>query len=109
MSEFATVYRAAYKAQGKWKPLGLRLQVEAYQLNGIKGSDDAECLDKMLTYWLKNRSKQPTWGKLVEALRDFTVGEDGVADDIVKDYLGMCRLANNYQLSCSKEESLTCT
>ncbi len=66
--------------------------MEGYKLNGMRGSlaggDDADCLRQAVTLWLKKRGNNPTWAKLVAALRHETVGDEDVVDDLIQKYLG---------------------
>ncbi len=80
------VYWGTHKARSKWRPLGIAL-IPYDEVENIKGGND-ESLEAVLKIWLRNRSQSPTWAKLLAALRHETVGEEGVADDIVKTYLG---------------------
>ncbi len=87
-ADFKVVYDATYKAQGCWRPLGERLELELHELENITGKNE-DCLQKVLSLWLKRRSKDPTWAKLVAALRHETVGADGaVIYDLIQKYLG---------------------
>ncbi len=86
INDFCTVVDATFEARGKWRQLGDRL-LSHHEVENIEG-DNAKCLRAVLSVWLKNRKRSPTWAKLLAALRHKTVGEEGVADDIVKTYFG---------------------
>ncbi len=77
---------ATFEAREKWRQLGDRL-LSHDQVENIKGDNNNECLRTVLSLWLKKRDGSQTWAKLLAALRHKTVGEEGVADDIVKEYL----------------------
>lgn len=84
------VLKALRDARGKWKEIGLVLGIPITDLNTIEMESDNKvdkCLENMITIWLKRRSLNPSWQSLIEALKEPTVGEEGVADDIEKKYV----------------------
>ncbi len=92
-SDHRFVNKAAYKAREKWKPLGEELGLDTSDLASIRGKD-ADCLDEVLTIWLQRRSLEPTFAKLVKALRDEMVDQEGVAYNVITNYLGMTKCSN---------------
>ena len=103
---FREVKKAVYDARARWRALGEALGLKVSDLDAIHGSD-AECLSAMLTIWLKQRSKTPTWAKLVEALKEPDVEGEEVAAAIVQNYRGMMPEATRSGLLCCV--SRTCT
>lgn len=92
IDDFRQVNRAVFRARAKWREIGTELLLEPHILNNISGSNQ-DCLTEMLQEWLRQRGLKPSWRKLVEALKDITVREEGIAADIEQEYLiggGMC-------------------
>ncbi len=107
LADYTNVYDAVFRAQAHWRPLGERLGLEGYKLNGMRGSlaggDDADCLRLVVTLWLKKRGNNPTWAKLVAALKHETVGDEDVADDLIQNYLGKVHgIANCPTRACAR-------
>ena len=63
-----------------WKTIGGLLGVEAHILDNIKKDEEGvqDCLQAMLSKWLKQVDPQPTWQDLVDAVEkvDATVAQD---------------------------------
>ena len=78
------------EVSAKWHDLGLELLEPADEgkLNEIKSNnpqDNGECCKQMCQLWLE-KSQDPTWSQLIQALRE--VGLNQLAsnvDDILKD------------------------
>ena len=77
------------KVAPKWFQLGRYLRLDRELLCGIKSdnSDDiAKCRD-MFTEWLVRPELQPSWEKLIEALKSDVVSELQLAAEVSKNYL----------------------
>ena len=77
-----------HKACPKWYDLGLELGVEDVTLDIIKSNchDDVEtCFRKMLSEWLKMIDPQPSWERLIAALKKPYIGHEKLADTIRKE------------------------
>ncbi len=77
------VQEATWRASSEWCSLGLALGIDKDRLKIIeKDADGCEmCLEKMLTYWLKN-ANPPTWQNIVNALCSGTVNRRECAETI---------------------------
>ena len=70
----------------RWYELGLRLDIERYQLELIKTNnpgDTSKCVIDMFDHWLCN-SLDPSYHKLMEALCD--IGEIDAASQLHNDF-----------------------
>lgn len=84
------VIKALRDAKVKWRQIGTELNILIVDLETIQiesGNRVDECLQKMVTLWLKRRSLNPSWQSLVKALREVTVDEEGVAADIEEKFI----------------------
>lgn len=64
----------------KWKMIGLGLHIPRSDLD-LSG-DPLECLECMLTKWLKGIDPPPTWEALVAVLRSRVVDEEKKAQEL---------------------------
>ena len=88
MAHYRAVRKALWKVRPQWRNIGLELGIPPYKLNEFSGSLE-ERMDKMLEVWLNQTYSTPTWGALVDALRDVTVGGGNpVAAEIEANYIG---------------------
>ncbi len=74
----------------KWRKIGVELDLWLAELECIqaKHKDDfGACLEDMIIVLLKQTELKVTWGIIVAALKEPTVGEEGVAFDIADKYL----------------------
>lgn len=88
--DHSAVFRAVYRAKGRWRYIGIALGMQRFELNSIKTRCDdnpEDCLDEMISCWLKRQDLNPTWQDLVDALKDEIVGEQGIAVDIERHYM----------------------
>ncbi len=89
-ANFREVYRAVYTIRGKWFPLGTELGVRRDIIANLSERDSPDRnLAAVLTPWLNNPDLEPCWANLVTALREITVDEKVVANEIIKKHLGM--------------------
>ena len=85
---YQAVRKALLKVRPQWRNIGLALGIPLYKLNEFSGSLE-ERMDKMLEVWLNHTYSTPTWGALVNALRDDTVeGGKPVAAEIEEKFMG---------------------
>ena len=71
------------EAREKWYNIGLVLGLEEYKLDAIRHDNNDKwepCLKEMISLWL--RQVGPSWERLIDALRDDTVGFCRLADSI---------------------------
>ena len=68
--------------KSKWKMIGLGLRIPHSDLD-LSG-DPLDCLECMLTKWLKRTDPPPTWEALVDVLRSRVVGEEKKAQELEK-------------------------
>ena len=67
--------------RSKWKVIGLGLGVPPSDLEAMSGNPQ-ECLERLLTKWLKGIDPPPTWEALVAVLRSRVVGEERKAQEL---------------------------
>ena len=87
IDDLRTVNNAVFEMRAKWLQLGIELGVKPGTLESIKQKnmqDPNSCLPDLLTEWLK--AEEPTWEKLVEALKSDTVSERNLARRIERDH-----------------------
>jgi hypothetical protein len=70
-----------YDIRTKWKRIGLGLSVPRSDLEAMSG-DPFDCLETMLSTWLKGISPPPTGERLVAVLRSKVVDEEKKAAEI---------------------------
>ena len=82
------VQKELISAQNQWYDLGLALDLSSSTLDSIKGKKDSTkvCLREMLKEWLKRTNPKPSWRAVVEGLRDVTVEENQLAEEVEKKY-----------------------
>ena len=83
-TDLSVVLQDLYPARAKWYNIGLQLGVSANDLDAIRSQyvnpDDA--LRELLKKRLKIVDPAPTWGAVVGALRNTTVGEFQLAEKL---------------------------
>ncbi len=98
-ADFREVYRTVFTARAKWFPLGLELGLRHDILTSLSVQDPPQNLETVLRAWLNDPYLKPCWENLVTALREMTVHEGVLANEIIKKYLGM--LYEIFNLICS--------
>ncbi len=89
-ADLREVNRAVYKARAKWSPLGTELGVRQDVIACLSVRDPPDSnLAAVLRPWLNDPDLKPCWGNLVTALREITVDEKILANEIIKNHLGM--------------------
>ena len=75
-------------ASNKWYNIGLGLKVSVSTLDSIRErwDDDSDRLREVYKPWLKGVDPLPTWKALIEALRNRSVGEGKLADQLETKY-----------------------
>ena len=65
----------------KWKIIGTMLEIEDHVISRIRADEDGvcDCLQEMLTVWLKQVDPPPTWSALAEAVE---VADELIAEEI---------------------------
>ena len=88
MIDMEKAFGLTMHAQSKWYELGTVLGVPSTVLDdiGVRAFDTAECLREMLKVWVKLHDPQPTWERLVSALRDVRVNYPEIAGAIEEAY-----------------------
>ena len=89
----------------RWRKIGLALRLDPDLLNRIRGNhtDVEDCLEDVLTNWLKKaydvtRFGAPSWKLLVEAVAHRAGGNDrALAERIAGKYKGTCK----YRCTCT--------
>ena len=87
-SDLHKVLKELISAHNKWYNLGLALGLPSSTLDSIKAQYDStkDCLREMLKEWLKRTNPIPSWRATVEGLRDVTVEENQLAEEVEKKY-----------------------
>ncbi len=99
-ADFKDVYKAVYKARAKWAPLGTELGVRHDIITSLNDLAKPERnLEAILTAWLNNPDLEPCWENLVTALQEITVDEKVLANEIIKEHMGM--LYEIFNVICS--------
>ena len=84
------MYEELFDISIKWHELGLQFGIKNAELKKIAAQnlnpDQALC--KMVETWLQTMDK-PTWEFIVEKLRNRTIQESVLANDIERKYCGM--------------------
>ena len=79
-------FDAVADISGKWRQLGIQLEVETLDDIRAQCSNDNDCLEKVLRAWLDGEEPLPSWEGLVEALGSRSVGEEGLAEEVKEKY-----------------------
>ncbi len=89
IADSRVVREALYGIRHKWHSLGVELDCSIDKLDSIKDKNHGkfdQCLDQMLVLWLRRSSPRPTWEGLILALKEPTVGEEGLSIEIAGKY-----------------------
>ena len=109
IGDLFTVNSELLPVADKWRKIGLALRLDPDLLSRIRGnhSDVEDCLEDVLTKWLKKaydvtRFGAPSWKLLVEAVAHRAGGNDrALAERIARKYKGTCTCNYMYmQVSC---------
>ena len=84
VDDLDAVQSKAWSARHKWYNIGLQLGLKADDLDCIHMSDHDpdSCFTKMLKKWLRQKSIEKTWDRLIKALWSETVNYGDLADSI---------------------------
>ena len=87
IADLATVFSDTYPCRAKWYNLGLQLRVDVGTLDcfKIQYSDPGNQLREVLRTWLTS-SGNPTWGSMVEALKNPVIDEAQLAKELQQKY-----------------------
>ena len=75
------------KVAHKWKAIGVYLEIEISDLDGIEANcrgDTYLCLLEMLDAWLKRVDPSPTWTAIIEAVE--LLGEQQLGKELREKY-----------------------
>ena len=89
LKDLGTVLEETFAARSKWYYIGLKLGVEASELDAIKKDNPEavkDCYLEALKCWLKGVAPKPTWAALAEALASDMVDEGGLAEKLREKY-----------------------
>ena len=88
MAHYQAVRKALLRVRTQWRNIGLALGFPVHKLNEFGGSLEVK-MDQMVEVWLNHTYSTPTWGALMDALRDVTVeGGIPVATEIEANCIG---------------------
>ena len=85
VDDLVDVRSAAWKVRSKWESIGIELKLHKHDLDVIKKDNigqSGECFTEMLTLWLKRGDPPPSLSALATALKQPTVDEPQLAEDI---------------------------
>ena len=88
--DFRTVRKKLWDVRHKWYNIGIELDLRKADLDNLRKqykNDFDVCLSEIITAWLKRTDPRPTWKALIEALKEPTVEEDALAEDLTTKYL----------------------
>ena len=90
IADLKVVRSAVWEARTQWRNIGIELNLIVTDLDAIKdgNSDSSSCLTEMLTLWLKQVDPPPSWSALVIALKQPTIGELRLAQQVEDKYIG---------------------
>ena len=89
LNDLRTVLEETFAARSKWYYIGLKLGVEASELDAIKKDNPEavkDCYLEALKCWPKGVVPKPTWAALAEALTSDMVDEGGLAEKLREKY-----------------------
>lgn len=87
MKDLKHVRALLFSIRQKWYDIGIKLNLDAAELDIIRGKydDPADCLLEMLKLWLRSiKGPMPTQSILADALRAEAVNEVALAEGIAK-------------------------
>jgi hypothetical protein len=70
--------------------IGLELNLNICDLDAIRvqnRSDVGQCFTEMLTLWLNQVNPPPTWTQVVAALKEHTINEGKLAEQVERKYV----------------------
>lgn len=85
LTKLRSVRNRTWEARSRWQNIGIELKLEKTDLDAINlknGSDTDACFGEMLSMWLKQTRSQPTWSKMIRALKTPAVGFQELAEHI---------------------------
>ena len=82
IDDLVVVQLKVWSARHKWYNIGLQLGLKADDLDCIQMSDLGSCFTEMLKQWLRHKSIEKTWDKLIKALQSETVNYGDLANSI---------------------------
>ncbi len=80
---------ALWDVRAKWRSFGLELGVDPYTLDSIAvkyQNNPDECLPQLLQHWMDSDKTDPTWERVVYALRARPVGFTQLAQTLKNKY-----------------------
>ncbi len=83
VSDYKEVYNQLYSRRIKWRPIGVCLGLSPDDLDDENRRNE-QWLEKMILDWLRQRTLNPTWQSVIDALRHHTVRLEGAAEYIRK-------------------------
>ena len=83
INDLGTLREAVFEARTKWYDIGLMLKVPVDELDSIdcRFDDPSDQLRETLKIWLRT-ARKPTWQAILVALRNRTVGQPKLANEI---------------------------
>ena len=85
----------------KWFDIGIQLRIEHHILKEFEQqytNNPSRCLSEMLQYWLKGNAvdgkSHVNWETIIEALKSRSIGETGLAEEIISDNIQLQHTAS---------------
>ena len=85
IDDLHNVQTKVWEGRAKWYNIGLALKLTPGTLDAIRKTNHHvvdDCLIAMLKEWLSKPELNPSWSGLATALRDKTVGLEGIAEQL---------------------------
>ena len=91
LSDLSDVRDALFDVRSKWENIGIELLLNKNDTDAIKRQhpslDPVDCLTEMLSIYLRRVNPEPSWDKIVAALRARAIGESRKAHELEQKYL----------------------
>lgn len=97
LEDLKVVLEEVYDVSAKWYILGIFLGMSESRLQEVRlrYSDPPFCLREVIVMWLMSPNLPPTWGTLIDALRNVEVR---LAEELRKKYIPTSTEGNNHLL-----------
>ena len=90
LSDLSKARDALYDVRSKWENIGIELLLSKNDTDAIKRQHPSlnplDCLTEMLSIYLKRKILEPSWDKIIAALKVRAIDESGLAYDLEQKY-----------------------
>ena len=104
--DFYSVYNWLYEVRNRWPDIGLALEMNYTDIHAIECDHKNDCKAALrdMLYKLFDSKKPLTWNKICSALRQPTVGQACLAEEIEKEQLLINASLSNKQATADDHE-----